>query len=289
MALNNGVSAQLTATTRTGMARFSFPATTQANLIFKLDGSQRGDPATSFTVVSGTEVQGSVTSGNFCGAGKTYTVYFDMQFSQPFRPAARSGGAAAACIRPQARPSRPASSPEPTTPSTTALPRTAEPALTGPRRYLTFDTTGDQTLLAKVGISYVSAANAGPTWPRRTPAGISPRPQSAAHAAWNAAARQDRGSAAAPPPSRPIFYTALYHALLHPNVFSDDNGQYLGVDGTVHTVDPGTRRYYTNFSGWDIYRAQAQLEALVDPAAASDTAQSMVDDYAQDGMLPKWS
>ncbi|HEY2266124.1 MAG TPA: lectin, partial [Streptosporangiaceae bacterium] len=46
--------------------------------------------------------------------------------------------------------------------------------------------------------------------------------------------------------------------------------------------------FYTNFSGWDIYRTQAQLEALVDPAAASDTAQSMVDDYAQDGMFPKW-
>src|SRR6202007_980579 len=52
--------------------------------------------------------------------------------------------------------------------------------------------------------------------------------------------------------------------------------------------DPGPSAFYTNFSGWDIYRSQAQLEALVDPQAASDTAQSMVDDYAQDGMLPKW-
>ena len=84
VALDNGVTTELTATTRTGMAQFTFPATTQANLIFKLDGSQNGDSATSFTVVSNTEVQGSVTSGNFCGAGNTYTVYFDMQFNQPF-------------------------------------------------------------------------------------------------------------------------------------------------------------------------------------------------------------
>ena len=85
-----------------------------------------------------------------------------------------------------------------------------------------------------------------------------------------------------------VFYTALYHSLLYPSVFSDDNRQYLGVDGRVHTVDPGHAAFYTNFSGWDIYRAQAQLEALVDPDAASDAAQSMLDDYAQGGALPKW-
>jgi putative alpha-1,2-mannosidase len=82
--LANGVTTDLTATTRTGMAQFTFPATTEANLIFKLDGSQNPDSATSFTVVSDTEVTGSVTSGDFCGAGNTYTVYFDMQFNQPF-------------------------------------------------------------------------------------------------------------------------------------------------------------------------------------------------------------
>jgi predicted alpha-1,2-mannosidase len=84
------------------------------------------------------------------------------------------------------------------------------------------------------------------------------------------------------------FYTALYHALLFPSVFSDDSGQYMGVNGTVQTVDSGHSAFYTNFSGWDIYRSQAQLEALLDPQVASDTAESMIDDYAQDGMLPKW-
>jgi len=84
VALENGVTAALTATTRTGMADFTFPSSTEANLIFKLDGSQNGDSATSFTVVSDTEVQGSATSGNFCNAGNSYTLYFDMQFSQPF-------------------------------------------------------------------------------------------------------------------------------------------------------------------------------------------------------------
>ena len=56
----------------------------------------------------------------------------------------------------------------------------------------------------------------------------------------------------------------------------------------MHTVDSGHCAVYANYSGWDIYRSQAQLEALVDPSVASDTAQSMVDDYAQTGQLPKW-
>ena len=111
--------------------------------------------------------------------------------------------------------------------------------------------------------------------------------QAAAHASWNTLLDkvQVGGGTAA---QQQEFYTALYHALLHPNVFSDDNGQYPGTDGKVHTVDSGHSAFYTNFSGWDIYRTQAQLEALVDPSVAGDTAQSMVDDYAQDGMLPKW-
>ncbi len=81
----------------------------------------------------------------------------------------------------------------------------------------------------------------------------------------------------------------MYHALLHPNVESDTNGQYRGFDNQVHTVVAGQGAQYANYSGWDIYRAQAQLEALVAPAQASDSAQSMVNDYAQSGQFPKWA
>src|SRR5579862_9615638 len=74
---SNGVETQLTATTRSGMAQFTFPATTQANLIFKLNGSANGDSNTQFNVVSNTEVSGQLTSGKFCGSSAAYTLYFD--------------------------------------------------------------------------------------------------------------------------------------------------------------------------------------------------------------------
>jgi predicted alpha-1,2-mannosidase len=257
VALDNGVTVQLTATTRTGMASFRFPATTRANLILRLAGSQRTDSATSFSVLSSTEVQGSATSGNFCGAGKSYTVYFDMQFSQPFT-ASRSSALAGA------------------------------PARAGPgAAALTFDASGGAPLVARVGISYVSAANAGQNLAAESPGWNFGAARDRARSAWNAVLDRVRVGGG-PAAEQTVFYTALYHSLLDPSVFSDDNGQYTGVDGRVHIVDPGHAAFYTNFSGWDIYRAQAPLEALVDPAAASDAAQSMVDDYAQDGMLPKW-
>jgi predicted alpha-1,2-mannosidase len=258
VALDNGVTVQLTATTRTGLARFSFPATSQANLILGLAGSQRSDLETSFTVVSRTEVQGSASSGNFCGTGSRYTVYFDLQFSQPFTRSASYD---------------PASNPARAGPGAAAL---------------TFDATAGRPVLAKAGISYVSAANARLNLAAESPAWNFTATRDRTRAAWNSLLGRIQvggGSAA----EQAVFYTALYHSLLDPSVFSDDNRQYRGVDGRVHTVDPGHSAFYTNFSGWDIYRAQAQLEALVAPGIASDTAQSMVDDYAQDGMLPKWT
>jgi putative alpha-1,2-mannosidase len=82
--LDDGVTTELTTTTRSGMARFTFPASTRSNLIFKLDDSANGDSNTQFNVVNDTEVSGQVTSGGFCGATNTYTVYFDMVFDHPF-------------------------------------------------------------------------------------------------------------------------------------------------------------------------------------------------------------
>jgi predicted alpha-1,2-mannosidase len=299
----NGVTTDLTATTRTGMAQFTFPSTTAANLIFKLDSSQNPDSATSFNVVSDTEVQGSVTSGDFCSAGNTYTAYFDMRFSRPFSTTGTFGpkglrrgarhlslkaaktGSRAAIVSPHAteRPGHPVyHGPRP------AGRAAATPDLTGPDgAYLTFNTTSNQTLLAKVGLSYVSTANAAANLTAENSGWNFASTLSATQGAWNTLLGkvQVSGGTSA---DQADFYTALYHSLLHPNVFSDDNGQYMGVDGKVHTVDSGHQAFYTNFSGWDIYRTQAQLEALVDPQAASDTAESMVDDYAQGGMLPKW-
>ncbi|MDQ3936880.1 MAG: glycoside hydrolase family 92 protein, partial [Actinomycetota bacterium] len=91
-----------------------------------------------------------------------------------------------------------------------------------------------------------------------------------------------------PKSERRTFYTMLYHALLHPNVFSDADGRYVGMDGQVHQAGAG-RVKYANFSGWDVYRTQIPLLAMLDPERASDVAASLVADARESGCLPKWS
>jgi predicted alpha-1,2-mannosidase len=245
--LGNGVTAELTATTRSGMARFTYPSTAQANLIFKLSSGDNAG-ATVFTVVNSSEVSGSVVGGHFCGASATFTLYFDMVFDHP---------------------------------------STSSSTFTGGGS-VTFDTTSNAVVQAKVGLSYVSVANAVANRAAENPNWVFATTQAAAHTAWNNVLGKI-AVAGGTSAQQTVFYTSLYHALLHPNVESDANGQYRGFDNQVHTVAAGQGAQYANYSGWDIYRAQAQLEALVAPAAASDSAQSMVNDYAQGGGLPKWA
>lgn len=276
--LDNGVKTELTAALRSGMSRFTFPSTSQANLLFKLNGSQNGTSNQTWTVVSPTEVSGSVTSGHFCGAGFTYTMYFDLVFDRPF---SASGTAAAPAVTPKA-------SPDKLHGAAKAAAAPAAPDAGPGSAYVRFDTTTNRTVQAKVGVSYVSVANAVANRTGDIPGFDFNATHTAAHNAWNSMLGRIQVAGGTTAQQR-VFYTALYHSLLHPNVFSDSNGQYIGFDNQVHTVASGHSAQYANFSGWDIYRTQAQLTALVAPAQTSDIAQSMIADYAQGGGLPKWA
>ena len=282
---SNGVTTQLTVTPRTGMASFTFPSTTQANLIFKLTGSANADSNTQFNVVNSTEVSGQVTSGGFCGSSASYTVYFDMQFNVPFATNGTAAVTAAAKAPAEAKNQHTlhGALPTPKAKSNAVTPNAA--ANNG---YVTFNTTSNPTVLAKVGVSFVSVANATQNRQTENPNWNFASTQAAAKTAWNNVFNRI-GIAGGTAAQQTVFYTSLYHASLHPNIVSDVNGQYPGFNGSVQSVDSGHSAEYGNFSGWDIYRSQAQLEGLIDPQVASDTAQSMVDDYAQTGSFPKWS
>ncbi len=246
--LGNGVKTELTTTARTGMARFTFPATGQANLLFKLGAAGTRTDAQSFTRVSDTEIRGWITSGHFCADSPTYTLHFDMLFDRPMTSSGTFSGGNSA----------------------------------------TFDAGSNRVVQAKVGVSYVSDTNAAANRSAENPNWDFDSTRQAAHNAWNdilGKIKIDGGTG----DQQKVFYTALYHSLLHPNVYSDVNGQYTGFDRQVHTVAGAQKVQYATFSGWDIYRSQAQLEALVAPQQASDSAQSLVNDYAQSGFLPKWA
>lgn len=84
------------------------------------------------------------------------------------------------------------------------------------------------------------------------------------------------------------FYTALYHSLLCPELFSDVDGRYRGPDGEIHANAP-QRPHYHMFSLWDTYRAAHPLYTIIEPDAAGDMARSLVDFARQGGRLPVWT
>jgi predicted alpha-1,2-mannosidase len=83
-----------------------------------------------------------------------------------------------------------------------------------------------------------------------------------------------------------IFYTALYHALLMPTVFNDVNGDYLGFDGQVHRASGFT--YYTDMSLWDTFRTTHPLYSLIAAREQRDMVVSLVEMAKQGGYLPRW-
>ncbi|HEX8206026.1 MAG TPA: GH92 family glycosyl hydrolase, partial [Solirubrobacteraceae bacterium] len=143
-----------------------------------------------------------------------------------------------------------------------------------------------QTITMRVGISFVDAAGA-----RRNLDAEAPQSRSfddmraAARSRWaEQLARVDvEGGTVA---DRRSFYTALYHALLHPNVFTDVDGRYLGADGQPHVAEGRTQ--YANFSSWDTYKSQNQLLALLEPGRYRDMLRSLLATYREAGRLPRW-
>lgn len=268
-----GVTTQLTGTTRAGIATFRFPATTSANLLLQLGHSS--PVATQFTVLSDDEITGSITRSfdnpsTAPNPNPQYTMYFDMVFNHDFS----SWGTWHKSSAPNT---------EQASPGMGAQPGVSDAA----GAMVTFDTDSQNSVEAKVAISYVSTANAQLNLRTEIPGWNFAAVKAAARQTWDDMLDKIQVTGGTPA-QQTVFYTALYHSLLFPSVFSDVNGQYWGWDGKVHTVAPG-HAAYANFSGWDVYRSDIQLEAMLAPHQVSDIVSSMLADYAQTGQLPQWA
>ncbi|WP_456002609.1 GH92 family glycosyl hydrolase [Prevotella sp.] len=142
----------------------------------------------------------------------------------------------------------------------------------------------NQPLLVKVGISAVSVENARENLQQELPGWNFASVVAKANADWNrelskiAIKTQDERA-------KRIFYTALYHTMIAPSVFSDVNGEYRGADGKTHK---GDFTDYTTFSLWDTYRAAFPLMTLIQPEMQRDLAETMLHIFKQQGKLPVW-
>src|SRR4029077_18834856 len=125
---------------------------------------------------------------------------------------------------------------------------------------VTFDTRADRAVELKAGISFVSVAAARANLESEDRGWDLDAMTPGAATRWDAMLGRIRvqGGTAA---EQSTFYSALYRSLLHPNVFDDVDGHYPGFDGRTHTAQGYTQ--YANFSGWDIYRSEIPLLALI--------------------------
>ncbi len=139
-------------------------------------------------------------------------------------------------------------------------------------------------VLVKVGLSAVSEKNAEMNLEAEIPAWDFDGAVGNATEAWNKALGkiQIRTNDAT---ARRVFYTAMYHSMVAPSVFSDVNGEYRGAD---HKVHKGDFTNYTTFSLWDTYRAKMPLMTLIHPDLATDVAKTFMSIYREQGKLPVW-
>jgi predicted alpha-1,2-mannosidase len=263
---------ELTATTRTGVARFTFPRSEHSSVLINAGGSAQPDDFAAVQIDPARhEIDGTASSGLFCGQRPRYRVYVAAVFGRGFDAYGTwegnevSAGSSAA-----------SDSQKPT----------ANPATTADAgAFVTFDTRRNRVVTARVGVSFVSVEDARANLAAENPGLGFGEVARRAEGDWNESLGRIRVSGG---PRRLLdtFYTALYHAFLAPRTFSDVGGAYIGMDGLLHRARG--RIQYADFSGWDTYRTQIQLLSILAPRRASEMIRSLLADAAESGCLPRW-
>jgi predicted alpha-1,2-mannosidase len=259
--LASGIRVDLTATLRTGFARFTFPSGPRGTLLLASSHASDGllvrDPE--LRIESDGAVTGKRTNMFFCASSQAYTLYFAARFDRPFDD---SG----------------------TFDSNSTHAGATLTSQVGGGVYVSFDTTHNVAVNMKVGLSFISAENARANLDAENPGWDFDAVHTAALAQWNDALGHVTVEGGADDDRRAL-YSALYHVLLQPATASDANGDFTGLDG--QRKNDGHVRY-VNYSGWDIYRSWVQLVTLIAPDQIDDILRSLVDAGAECGALPRW-
>lgn len=272
------VKVEATSTIRSGLSRYTFPAG-QSHILLNLGLSLTNETGGMVRIVSPTEIEGHRLIGTFCyNPQDVRPVYFVVQFSKPaeqfgtwkkmpaFRGVEKDWVAYNDTIKPYPG---------------------YQQEMSGDNvgTYFSFTTEAGEQIEAKVGISYVSIANARENLEAEQPEFDFADTRHKNRQAWNDLLM--RADVEGTPEQKTKFYTALYHALIHPSILQDVNGEYplMGKPG-VGRIEAGNR--YSIFSLWDTYRNVHPLLSLLYPEIQEDMVKSMVAMVEESGWLPKW-
>ena len=241
-----GIKAELTATSRVGMHRYTFPEATDAAIVIDLQNGGCWDRTTeAFMQAEGdNRIVGYRRSR---GWAADQHVYFVAELSKPF----------------------------------------SNFTLNGPDNLygrVSFATVQGEEVLMKVAISPVSIDGARLAIQSEMPGWDFDVTREDARRLWNNELGRIRIESPCNELKR-VFYTAMYHTMMAPALFSDVDGKYRGADGNIyHSPTPR----YTNFSLWDTYRAKQPLMTIMQPERAGQFVASMIDICDRQGDLPVW-
>lgn len=268
---------EVSATPRSSIARFTFPKG-EGNILLNLGEGLTNESGAWMRRVNDVELEGMKLLGTFCyNPQAVFPLYFVMRVNKK--------------------------------PATTGYwkkqrPMTAEAnwdATAGIRKlytkydrdiagddigaYFSYSLADGESVEVQIGVSFVSVANARENLDAEQQGFNFEKVKTEAGNKWEEALSRIRVEGGTQD-QKSVFYSALYHALIHPNLLNDVNGEYPAMESGKTLKSTANR--YTVFSLWDTYRNMHQLMTLVYPEKQIDMVRSMVDMYKEGGWLPRW-
>ncbi len=256
--LDYGITAELTATNRVGIQRYTFPEDAATAIHVDLGYAINWDDPTDTYIekVNDSTLQGYRMS---TGWAKDQRIYFVMQFSKPFRGYSVFKND-----------------------KLTTLPVQGKKT----RIELQYTTTEGEQIVLKTGISTASFEGAQQSISKETSDFNFDNYKKNARAVWKNELNKIKITTS-DKDKKSIFYTMMYQSMLAPTLLSDPNGDYKGANDTIANAK-GFDRYDT-FSLWDTFRAAHPLYTIIQPERVPDMIQSLLAHYKETGVLPVWS
>ncbi len=252
------VKAELAATERVGLHRYTFPESSDAAIVINLADALNWDASVEGYLIQESE---TVISGYRYSKGwaDDQKVYFTAEFSKPIKSFELYNG------------------------ETLVEGKELKTKLVYGKAG--FETEQNEQVLLKVAISPVSIKNAKLNMATEAPAWNFDEVVAKAQEEWNKMLHKITIESKDPAVLR-TFYTSLYHTMIAPSVFSDVNNEYRGADGKIY--NDKDHKTYTTFSLWDTYRAAHPLMTIIHPEKMSDMINTMLNIYKEQGRLPVW-
>lgn len=273
------IKTEFSATPRTSIARFTMPKG-QNHIILNLGEGLTNETGATLRKVSETEFEGSKLLGSFCYTQDqaVYPLYFVMRVNKTPKESGYWKW-----LRSTSKAEEAWNSHAGTYKRYTKYSKDIAGDDIG--AFLSFESHTEEVIEVQVGISFVSIENARLNLNTEQPSFDFEKVHQQAKDAWNDKLGKIEVKGGTED-QKTVFYTGLYHTLIHPNIFQDVNGEYPAHESPE--IKKTDKNRYTVFSLWDTYRNVHQMMTLLYPEQQTEMLQTMVDMYKESGWLPKW-